>query len=229
MNVIRKATRFAANAVFQMPPAFRLQQWMFGVPDVITREILAELESVQPRHDCFRVLDFGCGCGTYSGLFAPEHYLGVDSSERMLRWARRLHPGHTYLQAGDIDSIKSHVENVSHLMLIGVVHHLSSESVLSILSALPHTRPVHVLTIDALKISSGPGALIQLLERGEYLRTRDDYRALLELALTDVRYNEVPYGRFLRLAVIRGRTRVASGGDGGDALPATAVDLVDRV
>lgn len=209
-SIIGGACRFAANALFQFPPMFRMQQALFKQPTLIRSVIEQELAGRQSGSNRFRVLDFGCGCGTYAGLFSPEEYVGVDSSERMLARARKQHPSHTFLQASDTESIHDMVEDVSHIFLIGVIHHLSDEAVVSVLSAFSRHIPRRVLTIDTLRAKGGPGALIQLFERGSYLRSSEEYRALLQRVITDLAYEEMPYGGYLRVAVLRGAIRTSS-------------------
>ncbi|MBI2841621.1 MAG: class I SAM-dependent methyltransferase [Acidobacteria bacterium] len=211
-GLLRRTCLYAANVLFQFPPTFELQQWLFRQPTPIRREIEEDMSSLCAQDGNVRILDYGCGGGSYAGLISSQHYCGVDSSARMIAWARHRYPHHTFIHASNLASIRSHLGKISFILLIGVVHHLHDREVVQLLSDLPCDAPVRILAIDTLRLTGGVGALIQLFERGQFLRSEHEYRNLLGRVAREDGYHEVPYGRYLKMAVFRGSLHPGLGG-----------------
>ncbi len=206
-SLTRKICLAASNAILQFPIIFELQQALLDQPDLLRREVEEEVRHLESLGQSFKVIDYGCGSGTYTGLFGAEHYLGIDCSEPMLERAADKHPNHAFIQATDLSGIRHSLEDVAHILMIGVIHHLPEWNLLSILSTLPKARPIRFLSIDTLKCTEGPGRIVQLFERGEYLRTEADHNRLLHRVANEISYKKVPYGRYFELAVFRGTVK----------------------
>ena len=189
-GIIRKICLAASNAILQFPIIFEIQQALLDQPDLLRREVDEEVHNLQSLGETFKVIDYGCGSGTYTGLFGAEHYLGIDCSEPMLMRAANQHPNHSFVQATDLSGIRHSLEDVSHILMIGVIHHLPEWNLLSILSSLPKNRPIRFLSIDTLKCPSGRGRIVQLFERGEFLREEADHKRLLARVANEISYKE---------------------------------------
>ena len=55
------------------------------------------LQNSLPDHNP-RVLDVGCGCGSWAGYFQAEKYIGLDIAEKMLEMGRGFWPKRTFVQ-----------------------------------------------------------------------------------------------------------------------------------
>lgn len=203
-SILRKLCLFLSNAILQFPLMFELQQKALDQPTLLRAEVEQELQALG---DDFMVIDYGCGSGTYTGLFNSKNYLGIDCNLPMLERAAAKHPQHSFVQASDLTGIKSKIGSVGQILLIGVIHHLPEELLVSILQSLPKGEPIKMLAIDTLKCTYGPGWFVQLFERGEFLRTEIDHKRLLDRVSIETSYKKVPYGRFFELAVYRGVIR----------------------
>jgi len=203
-GLLRQLCLALSNAVLQFPVAFEAQQKVLNQPTLLRNEIEAELAAMDGD---FKILDYGCGSGTYTGLFPTDRYIGIDCNGSMLERAASQHPDHCFLQAANLGGISAQLQDVSQVLMIGVVHHLSDNDFLTIIADLPRTQPVNILTIDTLKCDSGLGRLVQLFERGEYLRPEVEHRRLLARVADEVMYKKVPYGNHFELAVFRGRLK----------------------
>ncbi len=197
-----------SNLILQFPIMFELQQRFFRQPELLRGEIEEELHVLTKEGSDVVVLDYGCGSGKYSGMFGPESYIGIDINEGMIERARNVHPDHTFLQAGDLSGISDGLANVSEILMVGVIHHLSEEDLVSILSSLPKNREVRLLAIDTLLCTAGFGRFVQLFERGEFLRTEIDHLSLLHRVATEISYKKVAYGKWFELAVFRGTIKI---------------------
>jgi SAM-dependent methyltransferase len=76
-----------------------------------------------------RVLDAGCGNGRLLGAFKnkPIEYLGVDSSEKLIKAARKNYPDNKFV-VGDIlklDAIPD--DNFDYIFCLAVLQHIPSE------------------------------------------------------------------------------------------------------
>ncbi len=203
-SALRKLCLFLSNAILQFPLMFELQQKALDQPTLLRAEVEQELQSLG---DDFMVIDYGCGSGTYTGLFSSKNYLGIDCSLPMLERAAVQHPQHSFVQASDLSGIQTKIGSVGKILMVGVIHHLPEDLLVSILKSLPKGRPIKMLSIDTIKCTSGPGWFVQLFERGEFLRTEIDHKRLLDRVSEEVSYKKVPYGRFFELAVYRGTIR----------------------
>lgn len=203
-KITRRICLFLSNTILQFPLIFELQQKSLNQPQLLRQEIEAELKAVSDKNTSFRVLDYGCGSGTYTGLFPAQNYLGIDSNQSMLKRASQLHPDHSFIQATNLSGISTYVGDVTQVFMIGVIHHLSETDLLFILHGLSKTRPIKLLAIDTLQCTKGPGRFIQFFERGEFLRSEKEHLRLLSRVADQISYKKVPYGRFFELAVFRG-------------------------
>lgn len=203
-SLLRKLCLFVSQSILQFPLMFELQQKALDQPTLLRTEVEQELQSLG---DDFMVIDYGCGSGTYTGLFSANNYLGIDCSLPMLERAAAKHPQHSFVQASDLSGIQSKLGTVGQILLVGVIHHLPEDLLVSILKTLPKGKPIKMLSIDTLKCAYGPGMFVQLFERGEFLRTEIDHKRLLDRVSVETSYKRVPYGRFFELAVYRGIIR----------------------
>lgn len=76
-----------------------------------------------------RVIDLGCGSGTFTALLAQAGYdcVGLDISAKLLAVGRRKHP-HIAFVAGDIEHLPFAAESFDGVLLSGVVHHFPDPS-----------------------------------------------------------------------------------------------------
>jgi ubiquinone/menaquinone biosynthesis C-methylase UbiE len=76
-----------------------------------------------------RVIDLGCGSGTFTALLARAGYdcVGLDISAKLLEVGRRKHPQIEFV-AGDIEHLPFPAESFDGALLSGVVHHFPDPS-----------------------------------------------------------------------------------------------------
>ena len=203
-GLLRHLCLFVSNTILQFPLAFETQQKALDQPTLLRKEVEEELEIISKTENDFVVLDYGCGSGTYSGLFNHQNYVGIDCNEAMLERASNVHPQHTFIKATNLSGISTRIGDVSEVLMVGVIHHLSQSDLISILGNLPKNKPIRLLAIDTLKCSGGLGAFVQLFERGEFLRSEKDHMKLLHRVADEISYKKVPYGNLFELAVFRG-------------------------
>jgi SAM-dependent methyltransferase len=149
-----------------------------GEKTVIAREL-------DPWRDAGRreFLDFGCGTGEFAPCFPPEHYTGVDLAQRYVRFARRTYAGHFAVTSGAAIGLAG--QRFDAALVLGVFHHMPDQLVRTTVAELHRvTRPGATLLVmedipppDRWNVA---GHLMHWLDRGGFIRTDAEYRALLE-------------------------------------------------
>lgn len=128
------------------------------------------------------VLDVGCGLGSYSQLVGEGcRYLGVDLSERYVQDAQqRYGTAHKRFEARDVVSYPFAEASFDKVMMVNVLHHLDESQCDALLPVMARAAREFVLIVDPVPV---PGRRIQQfwlsLDRGGYIRTLDDQKALL--------------------------------------------------
>lgn len=137
------------------------------------------------EHDV--VLDVGCGTGIaldYLKNFA--RYDGIDTDEVAIGFARDSYgtrPSVSFkcqiCTTADVAEIQP-----SLVLLCGLLHHLSDEEALTLLSALKaSTRLQRIVTSDIVYLERNPVSnFLASLDRGKYCRHRGEYEALIARA-----------------------------------------------
>lgn len=86
-----------------------------------------ELGHFQPGE---RVVDLGCGSGAFTALLHQNHQVnavGLDISDRLIRYARHTYPGVTFL-VGDVEAQPFDDASLDGAVLSGIVHHFPDPS-----------------------------------------------------------------------------------------------------
>lgn len=95
-----------------------------------------------------RILDIGCGNGRFleeaekQGL-TLEHYQGIDTSEKMIEEARRMHPRHAF-RVIDMRDLEGLHEVYDGILCIASFHHLETATErMMVLDAFRHLLTPH--------------------------------------------------------------------------------------
>ena len=149
-----------------------------GEKEVIEREL-------EPWRDAGRreFLDFGCGTGEFAPCFPPERYTGVDLAPHYVRFAGRNYAGGFAVTNGAAIGLGS--ARFDAALVVGVFHHMPDDLVRATVAELHRVlKPSATLLVmedipppDAWNI---PGRMMHWLDRGGFIRTASQYRALLE-------------------------------------------------
>ena len=129
------------------------------------------------------VLDAGCGTGILARLFSSKQYYGVDVDRGAVSYARKANPGYKFA-VGDLTNFTSN-RSFDLVLVVGVLHHLEkveSEKYLQFIST--HSRKnVRIIIIEAIppiKKWNLPGFLLRYFDKGKFVRTRSDYKKMIE-------------------------------------------------
>lgn len=134
------------------------------------------------------ILDVGCGTSKILRYLPEARYVGIDHNPEYIEASKRTYGSKGEFILGDVND--DHIRNrgqFDRILLLGVLHHLSDDEVIRLVSQLARTlkKDGHLVTFDnALVEGQHPLArLLAKLDRGRYVRSPNEYRMLLETAL----------------------------------------------
>ncbi|HEY6807384.1 MAG TPA: class I SAM-dependent methyltransferase [Gemmatimonadales bacterium] len=159
--------------LLEQPLVYRL--WMAPFAEAKLAPLAAHNDLARVR----RVLDVGCGPGTNAAHFRDADYLGVDINERYVADARRRH-GRTFL-AADITAYQVTGDPFDCILVNSFLHHVDLPSTHRILAhlatLLPEPGHVHIIEL-VLPPTTSPARMLAKLDRGDYPRPLDEWRAI---------------------------------------------------
>ena len=175
--------------LLSQPAVYRLFKRIV-LPDGVLERLVAEQYTVV---DGGRVLDLGCGFGDYAKLFAGRcEYLGIDHNPSYIETAKQLNQGSSarFIVADVSDSVVAEHGPFDLIMMSGVLHHLSSNSVRDLMRMI---APLLSKTgkFVALEPVFDPdqrltARLAIAADRGRFARDEEGYRVLLETSFGSV-------------------------------------------
>ncbi len=129
-----------------------------------------------------RFLDFGCGTGEFAPCFPAACYTGVDIAAHYLRFARRAYAGQFSVMNGAALGLTAALFDAA--LVIGVLHHMDDDLARATAAELHRVlKPGATLLVmedipppDAWNVA---GHAMHWLDRGGFIRSDADYRALL--------------------------------------------------
>jgi SAM-dependent methyltransferase len=127
------------------------------------------------------VLDVGCGPGTNAAQFVQTRYIGIDLNPAYIKSARRRYGDH-FVVGDAAAGLPASGAPYDVVLVNSLLHHLDDDAVTAVLhSATAQLEPdgaVHVLDLE-LPAERSVARFLALNDRGDYVRTRDSWLALL--------------------------------------------------
>lgn len=175
------------RALLRLPGVYRGFARLFNVAEVHRR--LVRDAGYRPG---LRTLDIGCGPGDLATLIDARDYVGVDISEEYIAHARSNHGGTFHVlpahHVGELDG------PFDLALMVGVFHHMPDAEVRATLDGLARimTATGRFVLLEAIwpsRFWDVPGYMLRRLDRGRFVRTREQWCRLLgeSWGLTDVR------------------------------------------
>ena len=153
-----------------------------GEKVVIRRALLSQARRHPERR--FRVLDLGCGTGELAPVFlrAGYDYVGIDLEPERIAYGRRAYPQGRF-EVMDAGALAWPAATFDHILVTGVLHHLSDEEVDRILAEMRRVlRPTgRALVMEDTAVGfklNLLGALVHLADEGSFIRKPAQYHTL---------------------------------------------------
>ena len=149
--------------------------------EYIARQINASVDD--------RVLDIGCGTSTILRYLPPVYYLGIDSNPKYISQARDSFGMSGDFQCKSVDdfTIES-TQKFDRILLIGVLHHLTDQQILSLMPKIKDLLSVggQLITYDGVFLPKQNliARLFLKIDRGRHVRTEEAYLSLISTTLT---------------------------------------------
>jgi len=175
------------------------QRWYFGTP-------FEYVEKFIPTQGA--IIDLGCGWGMFSNLMAikssKRQVIGVDLDESKILWAKRtVKPNRKNITFKKADLGSINIPNVNSIVAYDVLHHLDSETQLSVLRQCLNKLssggvlvikendvvPFHKLQISRLVEFIALGAGFTLSDKILF-RSRSDWIRILEQIGFEILHHE---------------------------------------
>lgn len=139
-----------------------------------------------------RVLDVGCGPAQYLDHLPDQDYVGFDTSEAYIRYARRRHGKRGDFRCETL--AEAHLRKLGQfdaVLLFGVLHHLDDAQCAALLDLCARALAPggRVVTFDPT-LHAGQGRVARWMaehDRGGYVRRPESYNALADRSFGDVR------------------------------------------
>jgi 2-polyprenyl-3-methyl-5-hydroxy-6-metoxy-1,4-benzoquinol methylase len=132
------------------------------------------------------LLDIGCGTGLISRQYTQRDikYTGIDSAESRIEKAKALNPAARFIHGDLRDPAVLKTVEAKHVILHGVLHHLSDEEVEGLYFFLREIGCKAIATMDPI-LPTKPWArplatILCKVDQGKYVRKYAEYESLLK-------------------------------------------------
>ncbi len=126
-----------------------------------------------------RILDVGCGTGTYADLFDPDRYVGLEVESAYINYARQTKKLN-FIQA-DARYMPFKDDMFGIVCIIAIFHHLPVSWVMDVMKEIERVTYAGgvILIMDQAKIKLGfmenwLFALIRRFDKGKFIRTPEE-------------------------------------------------------
>jgi cyclopropane fatty-acyl-phospholipid synthase-like methyltransferase len=174
--------RFDPRNFLAIPALYRSFANLVAGPDA-RRRVISEFLKIKSGD---KVLDVGCGPGDMLQLLSDINYCGIDISPEYIAAARARHGSKGRFVVRSVTD-KTSFEDLGKfdlVMAIAIIHHLNDAEASSLFRAAkavlnPGGR---LVTLDNVFITEQSAAArwIIKLDRGNYVRTKDEYFAIAD-------------------------------------------------
>jgi SAM-dependent methyltransferase len=138
-----------------------------------------------------RVLDLGCGPGDLVRHLGEVEYVGVDSSEEYIVNARRSYGRGAQFRVGDASALDADLTDFDIVIAFGLIHHLDDATAGQVFSEARGALRMkgRLIAVDpAMLQDDRVGArLLISWDRGEHVRSPEEYEHLARIHFPDVR------------------------------------------
>ncbi len=154
-----------------------------------------------------KMLDLGCGTGTYANLFDQHDYIGLDINPVYIGYARRYKNGDFVL--GDACRLPFKSGTFGLVCAIAVFHHLSEAQILDILKEVERVMVPCGLFLLMDQVATRMNflidwffRLIRYFDKGKFIRTPEENLNMLTKILTKESAFDVVHNWDFRNAMI---------------------------
>ncbi|MBI4155132.1 class I SAM-dependent methyltransferase [Candidatus Woesearchaeota archaeon] len=129
------------------------------------------------------VLDIGCGTGYFSRLFNNANYVGIDNSDKYIKFANTKYGGKFFVM--DANKMDFKKENFDVVLMISFLHHLSDRELKGIFNDVKRVLKKNgkLIIIDPVPVNEQSNFIRRFIfshDRGCCGRSKEQISRLLE-------------------------------------------------
>jgi len=148
-----------------------------------TEKYVTKLLSGKINFSGKRVLDFGCGTGSYSFLFDPDKYLGVDVDGKRIAYAQKHYPKYKF-QKIDANTLKIEKDKFDYIFIVSVLHHLNNKTNKKYIKQFFEILDKHgmIVGMEPCLFLNTPlnNWFMKFIDRGKFIKTEQEYQSLFK-------------------------------------------------
>lgn len=160
------------------PKLYAILHWLFSKGE---EPVFNLLQSEIKLRGGERLLDVGCGTGSFARLF-PNSYTGIDPSEKYIAFARTHHRNADF-QAMDALRMTFPDGSFTHVICIQVSHHLSDNDLATAVKEMKrvcaHGGSVYLIDAVWPRKSNVIGNFLFFIDLGKHQRSFERLRRIL--------------------------------------------------
>jgi SAM-dependent methyltransferase len=146
---------------------------------------------IRPIHGD-KILDIGCGPGDILELLPQVEYLGIDMNRRYIKSAiKRFGNRGTFICKKLSGKLSNELSSFDLILATGILHHLNDDEAIQLfeLSKSKLKPGGRLITLDGCyeKKQSSIARFLLSLDRGRYVRTKNQYLALSSKIFTKIK------------------------------------------
>jgi len=111
-------------------------------------------------------------------MFDPHYYLGVDTDDQRIEFARRLYPQHRF-DVFDGEKLPVEDQTIDNLLIIAVLHHIPSEAITDYMKEFKRIlKPAGtIIVMEPCLCVDNPlcNNFMKWYDNGEYIRDEEQY------------------------------------------------------
>lgn len=134
---------------------------------------------------CFhgeKILDLGCGTGEFSKMYPKEVYIGLDIDPLLITYAKKKYDKEFIV--GDAALLPFQDNSFQKILVVGVFHHLTDQNVKLAIQEIKRVLVSRgeLLIMEDTKSNRTLTKILHFLDRGEFIRAREDWKKIFESA-----------------------------------------------
>lgn len=183
-----KSGHFDLRNILLLPSIYRLFSYI--VAPGKTYSIVTN-DYIKPRKGD-RILDIGCGVGRILSFFPKVEYLGMDMNRQYIKAAiKQFGDRGTFIYGNVSEGPVRKFSDYDIILALGILHHLDDREASQLFRTAKGALKIggRLITFDGCYVENQSGLVRYILsrDRGRYVRTRDEYRALASGVFTKIK------------------------------------------
>lgn len=175
------------KVLLEKPKIYLIFQWMLGAKRARAECIKKYVHTMAGQ----RILDIGCGPGYVVEYFPQSEYVGFDTQEKYINYAKGKYGRWASFFCKELDEQTADtLKPFDYVIMNGLIHHLSDSQVTSLFKLAQRLLKPHgkLITLDGCYVKGQSGFAKRMLDndRGKYVRDESSYVKLASVVFSRI-------------------------------------------